>query len=88
MCYPAVGAGTQTELGSDTYARKFSADGYTNAVVIKLNTQAGQTYSVSVGDAFRDGQRVMDGYNNNTVAAVSGGKVSIKASGPVLLIEV
>lgn len=84
---PAVGAGTQTDLGSDTYARKFSADGYTNAVVIKLNTQAGQTYSVSVGDAFSDGQRVMDGYNNNTVAAVSGGKVSMKASGPVLLIE-
>ena len=84
---PAVGAGTQTELGSDTYARKFSANDFSNAVVIKLNTTPGQTYSVSVGDAFKDGQRVMDGYNTKTVAAVSGGKVSMKASGPVLLIE-
>lgn len=84
---PAVGAGTQTSLGSDTYARKFSENGFSNAVVIKLNTQAGQTYSVSVGDAFKDGQRVMDGYNTKTVGVVSGGKVSMNASGPVLLIE-
>ena len=84
---PAVGAGTQTSLGNDTYARKFSENGFSNAVVIKLNTQAGQTYSVSVGDAFQDGQRVMDGYNTKTVGVVSGGKVSMKASGPVLLIE-
>lgn len=84
---PAVGAGTQTELGSDTYARTFTDGDYSNAVVIKLNTQAGQSYTVSVGSAFADGAKVMDGYNIENTATVSGGKVTMTASGPVLLIE-
>lgn len=83
----AVGAGTQTDLGSDTYGRKFSEGEYSNAVVIKLNTSAGQTYTVSVGDHFADGAKVMDGYNTANTATVSGGKVTIAASGPVLLLE-
>lgn len=84
---PAVGAGTQTELGNDTYARTFNDGDYSNAVVIKLNTQAGQSYTVSVGNAFEDGAKVMDGYNTSVSATVSGGKVTMTASGPVLLIE-
>lgn len=83
----AVGAGTQTDLGSDTYGRKFSEGEYSNAVVIKLNTSAGQTYTVNVGDHFADGAKVMDGYNTANTATVSGGKVTIAASGPVLLLE-
>ena len=83
----AVGAGTQTDLGSDTYGRKFSEGEYSNAVVIKLNTSAGQTYTVNVGDHFADGAKVMDGYNMSNTAVVSGGSVTIAASGPVLLIE-
>ena len=83
----AVGAGTQTDLGSDTYGRKFSEGEYSNAVVIKLNTSAGQTYTVSVGDHFADGTKVMDGYNTANTATVTGGKVTIAASGPVLLLE-
>ncbi len=83
---PAVGAGTQTKSG-DVYIRKFSENGYSNAVAIKLNTQSGQSYTLNVGDAFADGTRVMDGYNTANTATVTGGKVTINASGPVLLIE-
>lgn len=83
----AVGAGTQTNLGSDTYGRKFTEGSYSNAVVIKLNTSAGQSYTVSVGDCFADGAKVMDGYNTDNTAVVNGGKVTINASGPVLLLE-
>lgn len=84
---PAVGAGVQTTAGTDTYVRKFSENGFSNNVVIRLNTQAGQTYTVDMGGAFADGARVMDGYNTANSAVVSGGKVSMTASGPVLLIE-
>lgn len=84
---PAVGAGTQTELGDNTFARTYSQGNFTNAVVIKLNTSAGQTYTVSVGSAFAEGAKVMDGYNTATTATVTGGKVTMQASGPVLLIE-
>ncbi|MDE5869075.1 MAG: chitobiase/beta-hexosaminidase C-terminal domain-containing protein, partial [Muribaculaceae bacterium] len=83
---PAVGAGTQTKSG-DVYIRKFSENDYTNAVAIKLDTQSGQSYTLNVGDAFADGTQVMDGYNTETTATVTGGKVTMKASGPVLLIE-
>lgn len=84
---PAVGAGQQTVSENDTYVRKFSENGFSNAVVIRLNTQAGQSYTVNVGGAWPDGQRVMDGYNTSTSAVVTGGKVTMTASGPVLLIE-
>ncbi len=84
---PAVGAGSQTALGADTYGRTFSENGYSNAVVIRLNTSAGQTYTVSTGDCFADGTKVMDGYNSSNTAEVSGGKVTLTASGPVILIE-
>ena len=60
---PAVGAGTQT-ISDGAYIRKFSENGYTNAVAIKLDTQAGQSYTVNVGDAFADGTQVMHGYRN------------------------
>ncbi|MDE5887896.1 MAG: chitobiase/beta-hexosaminidase C-terminal domain-containing protein [Muribaculaceae bacterium] len=83
----AVGAGTQTNLGADTYGRKFSENGYTNGVVIRLNTQSGQSYTVNVSGIFNDGQRVMDGYDTSKTATVSGGKVTMTASGPVMLIE-
>lgn len=84
---PAVGAGRQTDLGGDTYARTFTDGDYSNAVVIKLNTQAGQSYTVNVGSAFAEGAKVMDGYNTQNSATVSAGKVTMTASGPVLLIE-
>ncbi|MCM1337853.1 MAG: alpha-amylase family glycosyl hydrolase [Candidatus Amulumruptor caecigallinarius] len=83
----AVGAGINTSLGSDTYGRKYDKNGYQNAVVIRLNTSAGQSYTVNVGDHFADGAKVMDGYNTATVATVSGGKVTMPASGSILLIE-
>lgn len=83
----AVGAGSQTDLGDNTYGRKFTEGSYSNAVVIKLNTSAGQSYTVSVNGFFNDGERVMDGYNTDNSATVSGGKVTLTASGPVLLIE-
>ena len=70
---PAVGAGTQTALGNNTYGRKFSENGFVNAVVIRLNTTAGQTYTVTTGDHFADGTRVMDGYDMSNTATVSGG---------------
>lgn len=84
---PAVGAGSQISLGSDTYGRTFSENGFRNAVVIRLNTSAGQTYTVNVSGVFADGERVMDGYNPANSATVSGGKVTMSASGPVLLLE-
>ncbi|MDE6006792.1 MAG: chitobiase/beta-hexosaminidase C-terminal domain-containing protein [Muribaculaceae bacterium] len=83
---PAVGAGTQSVING-CYVRKFSENGYSNAVAIKLDTQSGQSYTISTGDAFPDGTRVMDGYNTESTATVSGGKVTITASGPVILIE-
>lgn len=83
---PAVGAGTQT-IVDGTYIRTFSENGFSNAVAIRLDTQAGQSYTVNVSGAFADGQRVMDGYNTDNSAIVSGGKVTMTASGPVLLIE-
>lgn len=84
---PAVGAGTQSNLGSDTYGRSFTDGAYANAVVIRLNTSAGQTYTVNVNGFFADGTKVMDGYNTATTATVDGGKVTMQASGPVLLVE-
>ena len=84
---PAVGAGTQTNLGGDTYGRMFTDGEYTNAAVIRLNTTAGQTYTVNVNGFFANGAKVMDGYNTTTTATVSGGKVTMQASGPVLLVE-
>lgn len=84
---PAVGAGTQINLGADTYGRVLAADTYSNSVVIRLNTVPGQTYTVSTGSVFEEGAKVMDGYNIENTATVTGGKVTIAASGPVLLLE-
>ena len=83
---PAVGAGSQTE-NNGTFIRKFSEGDYSNAVAIRLNTSAGQTYTLNVGDAFPEGTRVMDGYNTENTATVTGGMVTLTASGPVLLVE-
>ena len=68
---PAVGAGQQTNLGADTYGRKFTEGTYSNSVVIRLNTQAGQSYTVNVSGFFSDGQKVMDGYDTSKTAVVS-----------------
>ena len=84
---PAVGAGSQTVTDANTYIRKFSENGFSNAVAIRLDTREGETYTVNVGDAFADGTRVMDGYNTSTTSTVADGKVTMTASGPVLLVE-
>lgn len=84
---PAVGAGTQVNLGADTYGRTFNDGTFANSVVIRLNTVPGQTYTVATGSVFEDGAKVMDGYNTANTAIVSGGRVTIAASGPVLLLE-
>lgn len=84
---PAVGAGTQTKLDENTFARTYSDGSYSNSVVIRLNTQNSQTYSISVGSAFAEGAKVMDGYNTAMTGTVSGGKVNMTASGPVILLE-
>ncbi|MDE6576821.1 MAG: chitobiase/beta-hexosaminidase C-terminal domain-containing protein, partial [Muribaculaceae bacterium] len=83
----SVGAGINTEIEANTYGRKFTEGNYSNAVVIRLNTTSGQTYTVNVSNHFADGTRVMDGYNSETTGVVSGGKVTMKASGPVILVE-
>lgn len=77
---PAVGAGTQTDLGSNTYGRKWND----NKVVIKVGA-TGST-SVSVSGFFADGQSVRNAYNGET-ATVSGGKVTFTGENGVILIE-
>lgn len=83
---PAVGAGSQNVVDG-CYIRKFTENDYYNAVAIKLDTRSGQSYTINTGDAFPDGTKVMDGYNTENTATVSGGQVTMTASGPVILIE-
>lgn len=54
---PAVGAGVQSNLGSDTYGRKFSENGFSNSVIIRLNTRSGQTYTINTGDLLPTARR-------------------------------
>lgn len=84
---PAVGAGVQTDLGDNTYGRTYTNGSYGNAVAIKLNTSAGNSYTINVNGIFADGTKLQDGYNTNNTATVSGGKVTMPASGTVILLE-
>ena len=76
----AVGAGKQTDLGSDTYGRVYNGD----KVVIKINA-SGST-SVNVSGIFADGTAVRNAYDGAT-GTVSGGKVTFTATNGVILIE-
>lgn len=81
----AVGAGSQTDLGSSTYGRSYEIGGFTNKVVIKLGA-SGST-SVSVTGFFADGDLVRDAYTGAT-ATVAGGSVTFTAGAEgVILIE-
>jgi len=84
---PAVGAGKQTDLGSNTYGRKYTKGDYSNNVVIKLSTTSGTSYDINVSGFFEDGTKVQDGYNTEVTGTVANGKVSLKASGSVILVE-
>lgn len=82
---PAVGAGKQTDLGNSTYGRRYSKNGYTNNVVIKLGA-SGST-DVNVSGFFADGTNVRDAYTGSTTT-VSGGKATFTAgNGGVILVE-
>lgn len=84
---PAVGAGIQKELGDNAYGRTYTNGSYSNAVAIKLNTSAGTSCTLNVDGIFADGTTVQDGYNTANTAKVSGGKVTLIASGTVVLLE-
>lgn len=77
---PAVGAGTQTDLGNDTYGRVWN----NNKVVIKIN--ANGSTSVNVSGIFADGTAVRNAYNGEE-GTVSGGKVTFTGENGVILIE-
>lgn len=80
----AVGAGTQTDLGSNTYGRTYSKDGATDKVVI--NVGGSGSVSVNVSGIFADGASVRNAYDGAT-GTVSGGKVTFTATNGVILIE-
>ncbi|ULQ60774.1 Ig-like domain-containing protein [Brucepastera parasyntrophica] len=82
--HPAVGAGTQTKIETNTYGRVYSKDGFTDKVVIRIGA-SGST-SVNVGTIFSNGTLVRNAYDGTT-AAVSGGAVTFTASNGVILIE-
>lgn len=77
---PAVGAGSQTDLGDNTVGRVYKD----NKVVIKVGA-SGST-SVNVGTIFTDGTAVRNAYTGDT-GTVSGGKVTFTAQNGVVLIE-
>lgn len=78
---PAVGAGSQSDLGDNTVARTFND----NKVVIKVGA-SGST-SVNVSGVFADGTSVRDAYTG-AIATVSGGSVTFTDGGNgVILIE-
>ena len=76
----AVGAGKQTDLGSDTYGRVYNDD----KVVIKINGSG--SVAVNVSGIFADGTAVRNAYDGTT-GTVSGGKVTFTANNGVILIE-
>ena len=76
----AVGAGKQTDLGSDTYGRVYNDD----KVVIKINGSG--SVAVNVSGIFADGTAVRNAYDGTT-GTVSGGKVTFTANNGVILVE-
>lgn len=76
----AVGGGAHAKLSDAPYT--FSRTTDTDKVVIALNATG--SVSISVGSVFADGTLVKDAYSGTT-ATVSGGKVTINATGVVLL---
>ncbi|MGM0508702.1 MAG: alpha-amylase family glycosyl hydrolase [Fusobacteriota bacterium] len=77
---PAVGAGSQTDLGNNTYGRVWN----TNKVVIKVGSN-GST-SVNVSGIFADGTNVRNAYNGET-GTVSSSSVTFTGENGVILIE-
>lgn len=77
---PAVGAGTQTDLGEDTYGRVWND----NKVVIKVG--ANGSTSVNVSGIFNDGDQVRNAYNGEE-GTVSGGTVTFTGENGVILVE-
>ncbi len=80
----AVGAGSQIDLGSNTYGRIYNKNGVDNKVVI--NVGGSGSVAVNVSGVFADGTAVKNAYNGET-GTVSGGKVTFTASNSVILIE-
>jgi glycosidase len=78
--HPAVGAGDQTSLGSDSYLRTLGSD----KVVIKINASGSTT--IDLNDIFADGQRLRNAYTG-TEAEVINGEVEFEAENGVILIE-
>ena len=83
----AVGAGVHTKLNASpyTFSRTYDKNGIEDAVVCCLPGKAG-TYDVKVGDAFADGQKVVDSYSGKEYI-VTGGSVSVTCddNGVILL---
>lgn len=77
---PAVGAGTQTEIATDTFLREWKD----NKVIIKINVNGKN--SVDVGTAFKDGTNLRNAYNGET-AKVINGKVEFTGENNIILIE-
>lgn len=80
----SVGAGTQTDLGNNTYGRTYSKNGVEDKVVININGSG--SVAVNVSGIFADGTAVRNAYDGTT-GTVSGGKVTFTANNGVILIE-
>ncbi|HOV15689.1 MAG TPA: alpha-amylase family glycosyl hydrolase, partial [Spirochaetota bacterium] len=81
----AVGGGSQTDLGSNTYGRVYSKNSISDKVVIAIS-QTGSV-QVNVSGVFADGTSVKNYYDGAT-GTVSGGKVTFSAgTNGVILIE-
>jgi glycosidase len=80
----SVGAGTQVDLGSNTYGRVYNKNGVQDSVVI--NVGGSGSVAVNVSGIFADGTAVRNAYDGAT-GTVAGGKVTFTASNGVILIE-
>lgn len=80
----AVGAGMQTDLGSNTYGRTYNKNGVQDKVVINIGGSG--SVSVNVSGIFADGTSVRNAYDGAT-GTVASGKVTFTASNGVILIE-
>lgn len=80
----SVGAGTQIDLGSNTYGRTYNKNGVTDKVVI--NVGGSGSVSVNVSGVFADGTSVRNAYDGAT-GTVASGKVTFTAANGVILIE-
>ncbi|MBM7557750.1 alpha-amylase family glycosyl hydrolase [Halanaerobacter jeridensis] len=78
--HPAVGAGSQIDLGDDTYLRTFGSD----KVVIKINA-SGAT-KIDVSKVFADGVTLRNAYTASQ-DEVSDGSIEFEAQNGVILLE-